>query len=250
MGVAHVRDEDLLVQQQHLRYGNIAMMADPDDDGSDIKCAMLNIFLHDFEQLCDSTLRFWEYVLPVSKGKKGGNFMPLYKEDDVIDFLQSDHDAEITAYEKGLGSYNTDEAMQYARKPIAEKQLIFDKENTTRERRIAFLPSKGRTEDEQEQKKERASKYQKNTCDMEAKTTNISEVFQTELQRYFYFDSLRSIPSLLDGLTESKRKVVYTVQHELADGETMKTAQLGNKTANSKNYHHDENQLSNNIHPS
>ena len=91
--------------------------------------------------------------------------------------------------------------------------------------------------------------YQQNSRDMSKTQTDFSELLRTDFVRYMVRDVTRKIPSVMDGLVESKRKVVYVVQRVMPNGEKMETAQLGSETVNLTHYHHDENTLSKGIVP-
>jgi len=244
-------------QAESLRYGNIGIMTDPDDDGTDIKCQLVNIFLWEFPKLCrnqtphddsnaNTALKFYEYVLPVSEGEYRFGRKPFLKEDDQVHFNQR-HQSELLhiSYIKGLGSFNTEDAVKRLRRhnsPPPIKRLICDEEAE----RMANIAFGGASEAD---RKSYVHSYQQNWRDMSKTQTDFSELLQTDFVRYMVRDVTRKIPSVMDGLVESKRKVVYVVQQVMPNGEKMKTAQLGSETANRTNYHHDENTLSKGIVP-
>ena len=69
----------------------------------------------------------------------------------------------------------------------------------------------------------------------------ICDLFFKEVIRFSAADNRRSIPSMLDGLKPSQRKITHTLMH-LKRSET-KVAQLAAATADFTNYHHGEEAL-------
>jgi len=74
----------------------------------------------------------------------------------------------------------------------------------------------------------------------------ISRHLNTELIKFFHDDCKRSLPSAIDGLKESQRKIIYTVKLR-SDKKPVKVAQLAAAVAEKTAYHHGEQNLSNTI---
>lgn len=257
MGLAGLERCTVDEQAENLRYGNIGIMTDPDDDGTDIKCQLVNIFSWEFPKLCrnknphhhsnaKATLKFYEYVLPVSEGNYRFGRQPFLKEDDQVHFNQQNQSELLhISYLKGLGSFNTEDAVKRLHRhnsPPPIKQLTCDV-GAEEMAEIAF------GEAFEASRKSYVHSYQRNSRDMSKTQTDFSELLRTDFVQYMGRDVTRKIPSVMDGLVDSKRKVVYVVQRVMPNGEKMKTAQLGSETANLTNYHHDENTLSKGIVP-
>ena len=78
---------------------------------------------------------------------------------------------------------------------------------------------------------------------------NISDFLDKELIKFSYADCGRSIASMVDGLKESQRKILYAVfKRKLHySGKSLKVAQLSGYTAEHSNYHHGEQNLQDTI---
>jgi DNA topoisomerase-2 len=74
---------------------------------------------------------------------------------------------------------------------------------------------------------------------------SISEYLNNELIKFSHNDCKRSIPSLIDGLKESQRKILYAVKKRnlTYNKQSLKVAQLGGYVAEHTNYHHGEQNL-------
>jgi DNA topoisomerase-2 len=74
---------------------------------------------------------------------------------------------------------------------------------------------------------------------------NISDFINNELIKFSYADCARSLPSSIDGLKESQRKLLYAVKKRRLkfNGKSLKVAQLAGYTAEHSNYHHGEKNL-------
>jgi DNA topoisomerase-2 len=76
----------------------------------------------------------------------------------------------------------------------------------------------------------------------------ISRHLNDELIKFFHDDCKRSIPSGLDGLKESQRKIVYAAKKcNLRGSEGRKVAQFGADVAGATNYHHGDEVLNKTI---
>lgn len=74
---------------------------------------------------------------------------------------------------------------------------------------------------------------------------SISDYLNNELIKFSHNDCKRSIPSLIDGLKESQRKILYAVKKRnlTYNKQSLKVAQLGGYVAEHTNYHHGEQNL-------
>ena len=82
--------------------------------------------------------------------------------------------------------------------------------------------------------------------DVDVKTSmSITNFVNGELIKFSHADCARSIPSGIDGLKESQRKILYAVKKRKLkySGKSLKVAQLAGYTAEHSNYHHGENNL-------
>jgi DNA gyrase/topoisomerase IV subunit B/DNA gyrase/topoisomerase IV subunit A len=73
----------------------------------------------------------------------------------------------------------------------------------------------------------------------------LSDFINSELIKFSHADCARSIPSGIDGLKNSQRKILYCVKKRKLkySGKSLKVAQLAGYTAEHSNYHHGEKNL-------
>lgn len=71
----------------------------------------------------------------------------------------------------------------------------------------------------------------------------VSDYVNNELREYAVYDNTRSIPSMVDGLKTSQRKVIYTVFKTLKPMVDIKTTSLGASASNLTHYKHGENSI-------
>ena len=71
----------------------------------------------------------------------------------------------------------------------------------------------------------------------------VDEFVQTELREYAIYDNKRSIPSVVDGLKTSQRKIIHTVFQTLKEGVAIKTVSLGSASSNLTHYAHSEDSI-------
>lgn len=78
---------------------------------------------------------------------------------------------------------------------------------------------------------------------MTKKIKKVDDFINNELREYALYDNERSIPSVVDGLKTSQRKVIYTVFETLKSKVPIKTASLGAKASDLTHYKHGENSI-------
>lgn len=71
----------------------------------------------------------------------------------------------------------------------------------------------------------------------------VNEFIDNELREYAIYDNTRSIPSVVDGLKTSHRKVIHTVFQTLKPMVDIKTSSLGASASNLTHYKHGENSI-------
>ncbi|AXF41439.1 topoisomerase II medium subunit [Acinetobacter phage SH-Ab 15599] len=71
----------------------------------------------------------------------------------------------------------------------------------------------------------------------------INEFIENDFKPYVQYDNERSIPSAVDGLKMSQRKVIYTVMKEIKEGESVKVNNLASFTSSKTHYQHGESSL-------
>lgn len=219
-----------------LNYGKICIITDADVDGIHIEGLILN-FIHTlFPKLLTNN-----FIISMKT--------PIVKVDRSFYFDERTYSKNIAIlskkakikYFKGLGSTKSEDVKNI----FGMKLLNFvvdDDTNTAFE--MAFNKTKS------EERKKWLASY--NPLDYNIKTLDdisekisdysITNHINNELVKFSFDDCKRSLPSLLDGLKESQRKILYAAKKRNLISE-LKVAQFGGYVAEHTNYHHGEQNL-------
>lgn len=252
----------------NLRYGRILILTDQDTDGSHIKGLFMN-FIH---TLWPSLLKRNNFITslstPIVKAFKGKDVITFYNLTEYEDWKESDDSKGYkTKYYKGLGTSTSEEAKEYfsdlndklinyfwksAQKSMAIKQKTIDvKENglidikdglidevkDEDEDAITLAFDKTRADD----RKSWLMKYDKNEIlKYETKEVSYRDFVHLDLKHFSNDDNGRSIPSLIDGLKPSQRKILYGAILRGLDKDEVKVAQLAGFVSDKAAYHHGE----------
>ena len=214
-----------------LNYGKVCIITDADVDGIHIEGLILNFFHSLFPKLLKN-----DFVISMKTPILRVNTTYYF---DERTFRATRHQGQIK-YHKGLGTIKREEVKNV----FGIKMLQFKEDETSDEFfNIAF------NKDESSERKNWLSQYKpvdvKRTLDDEKEIIinfNISRHLNEELVKFFHDDCKRSIPSALDGLKESQRKIIHAAKKRNLKIDT-KVAQFGAYVAEQTNYHHGEDNL-------
>ena len=222
---------------EELRYGKILIMADQDEDGTHIKGLVFNLFHSLWPSLFKMDGFLNSMLTPVVKAKKGKNIEQFYSIKDYEKWKDEspDNASYNIKYYKGLGTSTPEEARQYFKEFKNIKYLTND--NISNESLdLAF----GKNENSSDKRKIWLSHYDRNnTLDYNKKEVSIQEYVDDDLIHFSSSDNIRSIPSVIDGLKPSQRKVLYCCFKRNLDKE-IRVAQLSGYVSEHGAYHHGE----------
>ena len=239
------RDEML----KDLRYGKIMILTDADVDGSHIKGLLINLFQVFWPELLEIPGFMLSLATPIIKVKKSNNVKEFYtmtefdKWKETIDNIKT---WDIKYY-KGLGTSTSEEAKEYFT-DIENKNIIYkkdikedDDENTKiqSDLKIELAFDKKKAEDRKSWLK---SYDKKNIIEQSQKEVYYHEFIDRELIHFSDYDCKRSIPSLVDGLKPSLRKIIYSCFKRNLKKE-IKVSQLAGYVSENSAYHHGEQSL-------
>ena len=217
--------------REQLRYGHVMLMTDQDADGSHIKGLIMNLFRH-----------FWPELLkpPIDEGKKSSisdhSFMSMFvtpllkatkkgkgKNKASISFFsmseynawrESLEDDEIrnwtVKYYKGLGTSTPAEAKLYFLSFLEHyRPFRWQSEEEDGDRiDMAFEKEKA-----DERKDWILTKYDEKSSltinDEDENSVTYGDFIDSELIHFSNANNIRSLPSVVDGLKPSQRKVLY-----------------------------------------
>ncbi len=231
-----------------LNYGRVMILTDADTDGLHIAGLIINMF----DVLYPTLLRRDGFLVnmrtpivmvyppaPSATTKKKAVPTPPTPYYTLEEFAAAPSSSTSrTKYFKGLGSWNPEEAKD----SFGRKVISYEAPAGTEEAMGKVFSSK--QADERKRWLEAYSPSTVLTLGDRPATFNlpIAEYLDKELIKFSIDDCRRSIPSVVDGLKESQRKILYAVflKGLPHTGATMKVAQLAGFVAERTNYHHGE----------
>jgi DNA topoisomerase II len=249
VGLEHGLDYTLDENYNKLRYGKICIVVDGDRDGSHIAGLIQNLFHSLFPTLLKRDPPFLiKMQTPIVRVfQKGGDIL-FYDEDEFHQYAERNKNKTIQKkYYKGLGTNKDSDAIE----TFGNKMIEFVVDDHTFDNMNKAFNNKY-----SDMRKEWLEKYDSNKKVLkwtgnieEKKSMTYSDFINTELIQFSIRDCQRSIPSLVDGLKESHRKVLYVafLRNLRYTGQTIKVAQFAGSVSEKSAYHHGEQNLNGTI---
>jgi DNA topoisomerase-2 len=217
-----------------LRYGEVYLCTDQDQDGYHCAGLIMNFFRTWFPELL--ALNFLKKIkTPVIRVNYKKNPIFFYNLSDYDDWRKKHmNEPYKTEYKKGLGSLTKDEAKLFFGNVSENNFTYLIDRDALKNVDLAF--SKKHIED----RKEWLSEYDTNdSLDYNEKNINITGFIHKELKHFSIYDNVRSIPNLVDGFKPSQRKVLYgCFKRNLT--QPIRVAQLAGYISEHAEYHHGE----------
>jgi len=228
-----------------LRYGSVMIMADQDLDGSHIKGLLINLFHYWWPDLIKKNKYFLkEFITPIVKCSKGGDVQTFFTQTEYEKWKKKNHEGRgwHMKYYKGLGTSTAAEAKEYF-KAIDYHRISFLWKTPKDGKLIDMAFNKGRSDD----RKVWMNKYVEGThVDHTKDKISYTDFINLELVQFSRYDLMRSVPSVMDGLKPTQRKVLYC-SFKRGLRSDVKVAQLVGYVAEKSAYHHGEAALSGTI---
>lgn len=219
-----------------LRYGHVMVMTDADVDGSHIAGLVMNFFHSCFPGLLTVPDFFKGFVTPIVKATRGKLEKSFYSlpEFEAWKSETADRGAWRIKYYKGLGTSSAAEAKEYFSNP--ERHVKTYRWTPEASEAIDRSFSKARAGD----RKAWISAHVPGThLDPSARDVPLVDFVDRELVLFSRADVERSVPSVVDGLKPSQRKVLFAAfKRKLATD--VKVAQFAGYVAEHTAYHHGE----------
>jgi DNA topoisomerase II len=226
---------------KELRYGKILIMTDADVDGSHIKGLLMNFFHFHWPSLLRvpnfiDTLK--TPIVKVTKGKEIHSFHTLSEYEKWKTATPVFHTWK-TKYYKGLGTSTPTEFKEYFKD--LQKNLVHYcwKDDTTDNESITLAFQKDRANDRKGWLNDYNADPNHEKREVLVSNPSYSEFIHNELVHFSNYDNKRSIPSMLDGLKPSQRKILFSCFKKRLT-EEMKVAQLSGYVSEQTSYHHGE----------
>jgi DNA topoisomerase-2 len=218
----------------NLRYGRVVFLTDQDLDGTHIKGLGINLFQSQWETLAKIPGFLSFMNTPILKAKKGQISKVFYNEGEYNAWKEStNQQGWHVKYYKGLGTSTGKEFKEYF---AAKKMVDFVSEGPEDDDHIDMVFNKKRADD----RKEWLSEFDRTSfLDTSNPTVRYKDFINKELIHFSNYDNDRSIPSLVDGLKISLRKILYSAFKRKLTSE-IKVAQFSGYVSEHSGYHHGE----------
>ena len=272
MGLKHGENYSDDAKFKQLRYGRIIILTDADVDGSHIKGLVMN-FIH---SLWPSLIKKENFITslatPIVKAFKGNEILTFYNLTDYELWIEKGYNKNYKIkYYKGLGTSTSQEAKEYfvniedklinylwAKEENdilleEENDILLEEENDIleEEENNINLPYKLNNDEDAillafdktraDDRKIWLQNYDKNNVLLyEDKTVSYYKFVHSDLIHFSNDDLSRSIPSIVDGLKPSQRKVLFGAYLRGLDKTEVKVAQLAGFVSDKAAYHHGE----------
>jgi len=249
-----------------LRYGGIVSLCDQDVDGYHIKGLLINFFAYFWPSLLKIDGFFDSLPTPIIKATKGKQAKIFYNLTDYDDWKKTVDNGWHIKYYKGLGTSTREEGKEYF--TDFDGNLIH----------YLWRPQPGSNNDDEEQNNSEESEelvgeidhpchqaimlaFDKKKADNrkswlmnydpnliltpDIKQVPFNDFVNKELIHFSNEDIKRSIPSLIDGLKPSQRKILFgTILRKLfTKNSEIKVSQLTGYISDKTCYHHGEQSL-------
>lgn len=216
-----------------LRYGRILIMTDQDYDGSHIRGLLINLF-HELWHTLLAVPGFLAYMAtPIVKATKGKNVKSFYTQYEYSEWKKTDASRGWSVkYYKGLGTSTRDEAKEYFQKLNIMPYKYTGKESDSS---IDLAFNKAKADD----RKDWLKTYSRENIPSPAPALPYEEFVNKDLIHFSNYNLERSIPSVMDGLKTSQRKILFSAFKRNLKSE-IRVAQFAGYVSEHSGYHHGE----------
>ncbi|TMW62920.1 hypothetical protein Poli38472_005538 [Pythium oligandrum] len=231
-------------KREQLRYGKVIIMTDQDHDGSHIKGLLFNLFHSFWPELLQTDGFLSEFITPIIKvtpkrGKKS-DVLSFYSLPEYMEWKNGLPDEELKHYTikyyKGLGTSTSAEGREYFR-DLSRHLVDFRWAGNADGDALEMVFSKTRAGDRKEWLLNEYSPQ--SFLDTSSGAVSYRDFVNKELIQFSHADNARSLPSVIDGLKVSQRKVLFACLKRKLTKE-VKVAQLAGYCSEHTAYHHGE----------
>jgi DNA topoisomerase-2 len=216
-----------------LRYGSVMIMTDQDYDGSHIRGLLVNLF-HELWHELMAIPGFLTYMAtPIVKATKGKEVKNFYSQYEYEEWRKENPSWKVKYY-KGLGTSTRDEAKEYFAKPQAVQFTFVPGSDEAID--LAF--NKKRADD----RKLWLQGYDKTALVPAGTEVPYTDFINKDLIHFSNYNLERAIPSVMDGLKVSQRKILYAAFKRTLVAE-IRVAQFAGYVSEHTGYHHGEQSL-------
>lgn len=230
-----------------LRYGRIMLLTDADTDAAHIRALIINLFDTWWPSLLKLEPSFIVSLrTPIVKASFGKVKKEFLTEQNYETWKSSIGSNDLKKwrihYYKGLGTSTKEDAKDIMKR-INDLVLEYYCKDSSCNIAIlkAFEKGAGPSgKNYTDLRKEWLQKYDRSICvDSTVKKLSLCDMINKELVHFSNYDNIRSIPSLVDGLKPSQRKILHYCLEKLGT-RLVKVAQLSGYVSAETMYHHGE----------
>jgi DNA topoisomerase-2 len=223
-----------------LRYGRILIMTDQDFDGSHIRGLLINLF-HELWHELISIPGFLAYMAtPIVKATRGKEVHTFYTQYEYDQWKHDSGKGWSIQYYKGLGTSTREEAQEYF-KTLNITEFKYTPESDPA---IDLAFNKDRADDRKNWLQGRDPSHILHPH--ADHRLSYDEFVHRDLIHFSYYNLERSVPSIMDGLKTSQRKILFgCLKRNLTS--KVKVAQLAGYISEHSGYHHGEMSLNETI---
>ena len=217
-----------------LRYGRVLFMTDQDLDGSHIKGLGINIFDSEWRSLLEIPDFIGYMNTPILKATRGKEKVNFYNNGEFEEWKKTNDVSKWTVkYYKGLGTSTSSEFKEY----FASKKIVyFTSTGEDSADAIDMVFNKKRSND---RKTWLADYNREDFLNTSLEKVSYQDFINKDLRHFSKYDNERSIPSLVDGLKISLRKILYSAFKKGLKSE-IKVAQFSGYVSEHSGYYHGE----------
>ncbi|AGE55728.1 DNA topoisomerase II [Acanthocystis turfacea Chlorella virus MN0810.1] len=217
-----------------LRYGSVMLMTDADVDGSHITGLVVNFFHAQFPSLLEIPGFLKKFTTPIVIAKRGKDMKEFYSLPDFEDWKKTSGEKWSIKYLKGLGTSTSEDAKRYF-KNLKGLTKVFGWTDDSSE-----LIDRSFNKSRADERKTWLLDFEPgNQIDQTLTKIPMDDFIDKELILFSRYDVERSIPSVVDGLKPSQRKILFSAFKKNLTSET-KVAQFSGYVSEHAGYHHGE----------
>ena len=218
-----------------LRYGRVLIMTDQDYDGSHIRGLLINMFHELWHELIGIPGFITYMATPIVKASKSKLTKAFYTQYDYEEWRKGEgsHGWKVKYY-KGLGTSTRDEAKEYF-KSLNVIDYAYTGDISDKAIELAFNKAMADNRKDWLKTYDRAEVVNVGP----GEKLNYEEFVNRDLIHFSNYNLERSIPSVVDGLKTSQRKILYSAFKRNLKSE-LRVAQFAGYVSEHSGYHHGE----------